>query len=128
MEVALGAQLGGFQIRSSGAPPKRRKRNACRTQCEMASSEIEVVSSDSTTQKTPSQVVVFDVFTASAYGDFQKLRKFVEEDGASVSEPNVNGYYPLQWAALNNFPDITQYIIEVFCFYLFFIFYFFLWK
>ncbi|XP_015892573.1 probable protein S-acyltransferase 23 isoform X2 [Ziziphus jujuba] len=78
----------------------------------MASSEIEVVSSDSTTQKTPSQVVVFDVFTASAYGDFQKLRKFVEEDGASVSEPNVNGYYPLQWAALNNFPDITQYIIE----------------
>ncbi|KAF3435835.1 hypothetical protein FNV43_RR22927 [Rhamnella rubrinervis] len=78
----------------------------------MASSEIEVVSSDSKTQETPNQVAVFDVFSASAYGDFEKLRKFVEEDGASVSEPDVHGYYPLQWAALNNFPDIAQYIIE----------------
>ena len=81
----------------------------------MASSEIEVVSSDSKTQNTPNQVAVFDVFSASAYGDFEKLRKFVEEDGASVSEPDVHGYYPLQWAALNNFPDIAQYIIEVLC-------------
>lgn len=80
----------------------------------MASSEIEVVSSASGTQKPPSEVVVFDVLSASAYGDFEKLRKFVEEDGASVSEPDANGYYPLQWAALNNFPDIAQYIIEVF--------------
>lgn len=83
----------------------------------MASSEIEVVSSDNRTQKAPNQVAaVVDVFSASAYGDFQKLRKFVEEDGASVSEPDFDGYYPLQWAALNNFPDIAQYMIEVICF------------
>lgn len=81
----------------------------------MASSEIEVVSSsDSKPQKPPPvEVAVFDVFSASAYGDFEKLRKFVEEDGASLSEPDVHGYYALQWAALNNFPDIAQYIIEV---------------
>lgn len=79
----------------------------------MASSEIEVVSSDQPKPQTaPAEVAVFDVFSASAYGDFQKLRKFVEEDGASLSKPDANGYYALQWAALNNFPDIAQYIIE----------------
>lgn len=79
----------------------------------MASSEIEVVSSDQPKpQSAPAEVAVFDAFSASAYGDFQKLRKFVEEDGASLSKPDANGYYALQWAALNNFPDIAQYIIE----------------
>ncbi|KAK9286266.1 hypothetical protein L1049_014654 [Liquidambar formosana] len=77
----------------------------------MASSEIEVVS-DSQAQKNPNEVTVFDVFSASAYGDFEKLRKFVEEDGFSLSKPDGNGYYPLQWASLNNFTDIVQYIIE----------------
>lgn len=79
-------------------------------------SEIEVVSDPndqkSPAQQNPSEVVVFDVHSASAYGDFQKLRKFVEHDGASLSHPDGNGYYPLQWAALNNFADIVQYIIE----------------
>ncbi|BBN68247.1 Ankyrin repeat family protein with DHHC zinc finger domain [Prunus dulcis] len=70
------------------------------------------VSSDSKTQKNPTEVPVVDVFSASAYGDFQKLRKFVEQDGASLSNPDVHGYYALHWAALNNFPDIAQYIIE----------------
>ncbi|KAL0356973.1 UNVERIFIED_CONTAM: protein S-acyltransferase 24 [Sesamum calycinum] len=32
--------------------------------------------------------------------------------GVSLSQPDGNGYYPLQWAALNNFADIVQYIIE----------------
>jgi ankyrin repeat protein len=80
----------------------------------MASSEIEVVSSDSKSQQSPSEAAVIDVFSACAYGDFQKLRKFVEEDGASLSQPDLNGYHAIQWAALNNFPDIVQYIIEVF--------------
>ncbi|CAH9079753.1 unnamed protein product [Cuscuta europaea] len=66
----------------------------------------------STGQQNPNQVVVVDVHTASAYGDFQKLRKFVENDGVSLAHPDENGYYPLQWAALNNFADIVQYIIE----------------
>lgn len=88
----------------------------------MASSEIEIVS-DSITQshstsngpvKNPNnqQVIINDVYGAAAYGDLEKLRKFVEEDGESLSSPDPNGYYALQWAALNNFPLIVQYIIE----------------
>ncbi|KAL0384364.1 UNVERIFIED_CONTAM: putative protein S-acyltransferase 23 [Sesamum radiatum] len=81
----------------------------------MASSEIEIVS-DSNEHKpsngNPNEVHIVDVFSAAAYGDFDKLRKFVEHDGVSLSQPDGNGYYPLQWAALNNFADIVQYIIE----------------
>ncbi|CAH1414993.1 unnamed protein product [Lactuca virosa] len=65
----------------------------------MPSLEIEILS-------------VFDVFSASAYGDLLKLRKFVEDDVVSLSQPDANGYYPLQWASVNNFPDVAQYIIE----------------
>lgn len=82
----------------------------------MASSEIEIVS-DSNDQQisdfpNPNQPAVIDVYSASAYGDFDKLRKFVEVDGLSVYQPDGNGYFALQWAALNNFTDIVQYIIE----------------
>ncbi|CAM8933299.1 unnamed protein product [Rhodiola kirilowii] len=58
------------------------------------------------------QELVRDVFSAAAYGDLVKLRKFVEEDGCAVSVPDGNGYYPLQWAALNGYPDIVLYLIE----------------
>ncbi|XP_065871386.1 probable protein S-acyltransferase 23 isoform X2 [Euphorbia lathyris] len=83
----------------------------------MASSEIEVVSSESKVQEPEHSPngeapIVIDVYSASAYGDLEKLRKFVEQDGASLSDHDVNGYYALQWAALNSFPDIAQYIIE----------------
>lgn len=84
----------------------------------MASSEIEIVL-DSNEHKpsngNPNEVHIVDVFSASAYGDFEKLRNFVENDGVSLSRPDGNGYYPLQWPALNNFTDIVQYIIEVIC-------------
>ncbi|CAH1412259.1 unnamed protein product [Lactuca virosa] len=66
----------------------------------MPSSEIEILS-------------VFHVFSAPAYGDLLKLRKFVEDDVVSLSQPDAYGYYPLQWASVNNFPDVAQYIIEV---------------
>ncbi|KAJ9705448.1 hypothetical protein PVL29_003470 [Vitis rotundifolia] len=75
----------------------------------MASPEIEV-DSDSKTPKN--EAPIFDVFSACAYGDFPKLRKFVEENCASLSKPDGNGYYALHWASLNNFPDIVQYVIE----------------
>ncbi|XP_023511407.1 probable protein S-acyltransferase 23 [Cucurbita pepo subsp. pepo] len=78
----------------------------------MASSEIEVVASPNSKSQTNPEVAIVDVYSASAYGDFQKVRSFVEEHGASVLVPDSNGYYALQWAALNNFPDIVQYIIE----------------
>lgn len=42
--------------------------------------------------------------------NFASLSK---EDGVSLSQPDGNGYYALQWAALNNFAAIVQYIIEV---------------
>lgn len=80
----------------------------------MTSSEIEIVS-DLITGNQPAKtqkVIISDVYGASAYGDFEKLRKFVEEDGASLSEPDPNGYYAIQWAALNNFSHIAQFIIE----------------
>lgn len=88
----------------------------------MASSEIEVVSTESKPQDHQLPLIL-DVFTASSHGDFQKLRTFVEQDGASVSVPDVNGYYALQWASLNNFHDIVHYLIQVATsFHLFFLF------
>lgn len=69
-----------------------------------------MVSSDS---KPHEQPLIVDVFTASAHGDFHKLKTFVEQDGASVSVPDVNGYYALQWASLNNFHEIVHYLIQV---------------
>ncbi|GAV65114.1 Ank domain-containing protein/zf-DHHC domain-containing protein/Ank_2 domain-containing protein, partial [Cephalotus follicularis] len=78
----------------------------------MASSEIEVVTSESKLQENPNQIAITDVFAASAYGDFEKLKKFVENDGVSLYAPDANGYYAIQWAALNNFSYIAQYIIE----------------
>nr|CAD1822388.1 unnamed protein product [Ananas comosus var. bracteatus] len=60
----------------------------------------------------PSVDVVVDVCSSAAYGDFEKLRGFVEREGHSLSKPDGNGYYALQWAALNNYPDIAHYIIE----------------
>ena len=88
----------------------------------MTSSEIEIVTDSTKDTKNntagdhiPAEVVIVDVFGACAYGDLPKLQKFVEEDAISLSKPDGNGYYPLQWASLNNFSDVAQYIIEV-CF------------
>jgi palmitoyltransferase ZDHHC13/17 len=84
--------------------------------------EIEIVSdprhqqngTSSAIATSPDQSnVIADVYSAAAYGDFEKLREFVEKGGSSLSKPDGNGYYALQWAALNNFPGIAQYIIEV---------------
>lgn len=81
-----------------------------------SSSEIEVVPLDSTnTPQTPTESppAITDVFSASAYGDLNRLKRFVEHNGSSVSLPDANGYYALQWAALNNSLHVAQYIIEV---------------
>ncbi|CAJ1936198.1 unnamed protein product [Sphenostylis stenocarpa] len=78
----------------------------------MASSEIEVVSSSSSVSKPNDLPLILDIFTASVHGDFNKLRTFVEQHGASVSVPDAHGYYALQWASLNNFHDIVHYLIQ----------------
>lgn len=54
-----------------------------------------------------------DVYTAAAYGDLEKLKRLVEEEGCSVSEPDASGYYALQWSALNNRAAAAQYLLEV---------------
>ena len=55
--------------------------------------------------------------SAAAYGDLERLRGFVEQGGAAAAaalrEPDGNGYHALQWAALNNYPHVALYIIEV---------------
>lgn len=78
----------------------------------MASSEIEVVSSEPSKTQEHQLPPILDVFTASIHGDLQKLRFFVEREGASVSNPDFNGYYALQWASLNNFHHIVLYLIQ----------------
>ncbi|XP_057416841.1 probable protein S-acyltransferase 23 isoform X2 [Lotus japonicus] len=78
----------------------------------MASSEIEVVVSSDSNPNNNDQLPTFDVLTASAHGDLHKLKTFVEQDGASVSVPDANGYYALQLASLNNFHEIVHYLIQ----------------
>uniref|UniRef100_A0ACD5X6N8 Uncharacterized protein n=1 Tax=Avena sativa TaxID=4498 RepID=A0ACD5X6N8_AVESA len=85
--------------------------------------EIEVVVADGGArkgeeeQKKPSGAEpdpVVDVYSAAAYGDLERLRRFVEREGgaASLTAPAGNGYHALQWAALNNYPHVALYIIE----------------
>ncbi|PKA46899.1 putative S-acyltransferase [Apostasia shenzhenica] len=85
-----------------------------------ADPEIEIVSDANSKYQqngnsNPSHVaeaIVVDVYSACVYGDLQKLRGFVEKEGHSLSKPDDNGYYALQWAALSNYADVAQYIVE----------------
>ena len=83
------------------------------------SSEIEVVEEvesnnvESSSKPVEDESLKNDVYTASAYGDLEKLHRLVECEGCSVSEPDGLGYYALQWSALNNRSAVAQYIIEV---------------
>jgi len=61
----------------------------------------------------PDESLRNDVYTAASYGDLEKLKRLVEEEGCPVTEPDGLGYYALQWAALNNWTAVAQYIIEV---------------
>ncbi|XP_068641629.1 protein S-acyltransferase 24-like [Aristolochia californica] len=83
------------------------------------SSEIEVVGDgtagrdhDTSTANAGEVILRNDIYTAAAYGDLEKLQKLVKCEGCSVSEPDVLGYYALQWAALNNRTAAALYIIE----------------
>jgi len=79
-------------------------------------SEIEVVTEaqkqETSSSSTVEEPIKSDVYSAAAYGDLETLRRLVEEEGCSVSKPDGGGYYPLQWAALNNHVAVAQYIIE----------------
>lgn len=56
--------------------------------------------------------VVDTVSKACAYGDFDKLRAFIESDPQLVNKPDEQGYYPLQWAALNNRVSETNFLLS----------------
>ncbi|ERN14295.1 hypothetical protein AMTR_s00033p00182370 [Amborella trichopoda] len=77
-------------------------------------SEIEIVTegvSDTVAEVGGEESLRNDVYTAAAYGDLEKLKRLVEFEGCSVTEPDALGYYALQWAALNNRTAAAQYII-----------------
>ncbi len=49
---------------------------------------------------------------ACAYGDFDRLKGFVAEDPSCVNAADESGYLPLQWAALNNRINETNYLLS----------------
>lgn len=57
------------------------------------------------------QEVIDTISKACAYGDFDKLKSFLEADPACVNAADEQGYFPLQWAALNNRVVETNYLL-----------------
>jgi palmitoyltransferase len=55
-----------------------------------------------TAAQAASKESIDTISKACAYGDFDKLREFISSDPSSINKPDEQGYYPLQWAALNN--------------------------
>ncbi|PNH08406.1 S-acyltransferase TIP1 [Tetrabaena socialis] len=60
----------------------------------------------------PAREAVDTLSKACAFGDFDKLRQFIDADPASVNTPDENGYFPLQWAALNNRVPESTYLLQ----------------
>jgi ankyrin repeat protein len=56
--------------------------------------------------------VIDTIAKACAFGDFEALQRFVESDPTSVNTADGQGYYPLQWAALNNRIQEASYLIS----------------
>jgi ankyrin repeat protein len=56
--------------------------------------------------------IIDSISKACAYGDFDKLRSFIQEDPESVNKPDEQGYYPLQWASLNNRVAETTFLLS----------------
>jgi hypothetical protein len=54
-----------------------------------------------------------ELSTASSRGDMEMLRSLVEVSGCHLSLPDGGGYYPLQWAALNDRFEAANYLILV---------------
>ena len=84
------------------------------------------------TEPKPAQTTetVDSVWKACAYGDLDKLKEFVDADPLSGNTPDEQvgarrtynaisscflrkGYYPLQWAALNNQVSAVSYLLQV---------------
>ena len=46
------------------------------------------------------------------YGNYEDLREAAEADLSLLDQPDEMGYYPLQWAALNNRVTIISFLID----------------
>jgi len=57
-------------------------------------------------------VVIDDIFKASAYGDLDKLKEFIERTPSAVNQTDAQGYRPLQWACLNNRVAAATYLLS----------------
>ena len=82
----------------------------------MASSDIQPSpASPAKSENSPGQAkanAVDNIWKACAYGDFDKLRSLAAQDPALINQPDEQGYYPLQWAALNNRVAVTSFLLE----------------
>lgn len=55
------------------------------------------------------------VWKAAAYGDFEKLRELAEADPDALHRPDEQGFFALQWAALNNRVAVLTYLLDRGC-------------
>ncbi len=54
----------------------------------------------------------FDFHLCHVDGNYEDLREAAEADSSLLDQPDEMGYYPLQWAALNNRVAIISYLID----------------
>lgn len=55
------------------------------------------------------------VWKAAAYGDFDKLRELAQADPEALHRPDDQGFFALQWAALNNRVAVLTYLLDQGC-------------
>jgi palmitoyltransferase len=55
------------------------------------------------------------VWKAAAFGDFEKLRELAEAEPEALHRPDDQGFYALQWAALNNRVAVLTYLLDKGC-------------
>ncbi len=55
------------------------------------------------------------MWKAAAYGDFEKLRELAQADPEALHRPDEQGFYALQWAALNNRVAVLTHLLDQGC-------------
>lgn len=55
---------------------------------------------------------VDSIWKACAYGDYDRLWHYAEQQPELINQTDEQGYYPLQWAALNNRVPCCTYLLE----------------
>lgn len=61
------------------------------------------------------QPAIDTIWKAAAYGDFETLRELSKSDPGLINQPDEQGYFAVQWAALNNRVAVLTYLIENGC-------------